>query len=316
MQDDNATLVTISDGGALRAVLKIVDDRKVVAVYDRDGILIPASKIPNWVWQQIRQRGLLYVRDDALDDVVTLGMRQQSNPPGAGRFSRRQKILFASLPVAAIAIYAIVVLVNALSTPSCSGVAAIVRDEVYAEGVERGRSPEVAEYIADAFCVADAASPGGAYDSVYAYLIEGGYPAEEAEFMASYSVEALSRWRGDATPAPRPTPTPPTYVSASAILRAFRSNPNLGASRYLNSGPVYVQGTVREFNDADFGVVYLERTNEWMSDGFEVFYIRTSASEAARLSLGQTVKVHCRLEINRAIFTEEEVACRPQGPIR
>lgn len=75
MQDDNATLVTISDGGALRAVLKIVDDRKIVAVYDRDGILIPASKIPNWVWQQIRQRGLLYVRDEVSERIVSERIR-------------------------------------------------------------------------------------------------------------------------------------------------------------------------------------------------------------------------------------------------
>ena len=63
MQDDNVTRVTISDGGALRAVLEVVDERTVVAVYDRDGILVPASRIPNWVWQHIRQRGLIYARD-------------------------------------------------------------------------------------------------------------------------------------------------------------------------------------------------------------------------------------------------------------
>lgn len=228
MQDDNATLVTISDGGALRAVLKIVDDRKIVAVYDRDGILIPASKIPNWVWMQIRQRGLLYARDDALDDVVTIGMRQQGAPPGAGRFSRRQKILFASLPLAAIAIYAIVALVNALSTPSCSSeFAGDVRDGMHLGAIESGGSPEDAEYVANAFCVAEAAPPGHVYDSVYAYMIEGEYPAEIADFFASFFVGILSALDGEAMPTVNDVSEAGYNTAIKSLTRAC---PSLGTS--------------------------------------------------------------------------------------
>ena len=65
MPDGDVTRITISDGGVLRSTLEVADDGNVVAVLDRDGLMLLSRDIPEWVWREIRKRGLTNVNAPA-----------------------------------------------------------------------------------------------------------------------------------------------------------------------------------------------------------------------------------------------------------
>ena len=56
MQDDH---VTIASGGR-RAILKLESGNTVVAVLQPDGSPTSPDKIPHWIWDEIKSRGLTY----------------------------------------------------------------------------------------------------------------------------------------------------------------------------------------------------------------------------------------------------------------
>lgn len=63
MSEENITQLTITDGGALRVILELEDNRKVIAVLRPDGSLVQPKDIPEWVWRAMRHRGLLFSGD-------------------------------------------------------------------------------------------------------------------------------------------------------------------------------------------------------------------------------------------------------------
>lgn len=69
MSGQNTRRVIISDGGALRAILEVEGDTRVVAVLLPNGSVVPSKDIPRWVWQAIRNRGLVYDGDAPAHDV-------------------------------------------------------------------------------------------------------------------------------------------------------------------------------------------------------------------------------------------------------
>ena len=73
MQDDR---VTIASGGR-RAILKLESGNVVVDVLQPDGSPASRDEIPNWVWDEIKSRGLTFPRRSASEGEVGDGRREQ-----------------------------------------------------------------------------------------------------------------------------------------------------------------------------------------------------------------------------------------------
>ena len=77
---------------------------------------------------------------------------------------------------------------------------------------------------------------------------------------------------------------------------------------------IYVNGEVRSFNENDNLVIYLtQRTSQ---NDYHVFLVRLSSlAAAAQLSIGDTVRIPCRLSVGEPFFTGKEIECRQIGNI-
>ena len=61
VSEENIRRVVISGGGPLRAILEVEDDTRVVAVLRPNGSIMEYRDIPQWVFQEIRNRGMVYI---------------------------------------------------------------------------------------------------------------------------------------------------------------------------------------------------------------------------------------------------------------
>lgn len=117
------------------------------------------------------------------------------------------------------------------------------------------------------------------------------------------------------SPTATPTPTPPTYVHPQTILSTFRENPARGKVEYMRE-PIHVRGNVRSFNNSDSRVIYLTPEATWETGDYEVFLVRLpNLDTAASLSIGDELRMLCKIGLGNAFPHGYEVECIPDGPI-
>ena len=275
--------ITISSGGALRAVLEVANDRKVAAVLDSDGMALPSRSIPEWVWREIRKRGLFYARDDALDTRSSgrVGAAAESYRLTRGR-SNRPLLAGAAPIVAAVGLVAVVVglaivaLVSrgsdpvevAATTPTPTPVwfgVSVREDSAYGAGLEwwvasfQRRSDDRVSLTVQS----DGASipeTGWQIEGVTGRSYEGRI-VDETDRQVTISFYVLP-WeaglrvarRGEAIPLELlPTPDPAiadAVFTPDQILRGFRADPGRAGRRFIIGGPITVEGVVNSIGDS------------------------------------------------------------------
>lgn len=269
--------MTISDG-RVRAVLEVANDRKVVAVLDGDGLALPSRKIPEWVWREIRKRGLFYARDDALDHAAAGGSGQRRSPvaASAGGSNRRSNLVAGVALIAVAAGLAIIALVSrgsdpvevAATTPTPTPVwfgVSVREDSAYGAGIEW--SVESFQRRSDKRIRLTVQSESGSIPAT-GWRLEGAsgdsYDGEivnetERQVTISFYVhpwEAGLRVarRGNAIPLELlPTPDPSlanAVFTPDQILRSFRADPGRAGRRFIISGPITVEGVVNSIGDS------------------------------------------------------------------
>ena len=277
--------ITVSGGGALRAVLELAGDRKVVAVLDSDGLALPSRSIPEWVWREIRKRGLFYARDDALDyaSAAGSGRRRNLTAASAGGSNRRSGLLTGAAPiavavglVAVVAGLAIISLVSrgsdpvgetAVTTPTPTPVwfgVSVRDDSAYGAGLEW--RVESFQRRSDDRVSLTVQSDGGSIPET-GWQLEGvtgrsydGRIVDDNDRQVTISFYVLP-WEaglrvvrmGQAIPLellPTPDPSIATAVfTPDQILRDFRAGPGRAGRRFIIGGPITVEGVVNSIGD-------------------------------------------------------------------
>lgn len=277
--------ITISNGGALRAVLEVANDRKVVAVLDSDCMALPSRSIPEWVWREIRKRGLFYARDDALDHAAAGGSGRRGNltAASAGGSNRRSSPFAGAAPiVAAVVLLAVVVglaivaLVSrgsapvevAATTPTPTPVwfgVSVLEDSAYGEGLEwrvasfQRRSDDRVRLTVQSDG-AEIPGTGWGLEGVTGRSYDGRI-VDKTDRKVTISFYVLP-WeaglrvarRGEAIPLELlPTPDPAianAVFTPDQILRGFRADPGRAGRRFIVGGPIAVEGVVNSIGDS------------------------------------------------------------------
>ena len=275
--------ITISSGGALRAVLEVANDRKVVAVLDGDGLAMPSRSIPEWVWREIRKRGLFYARDDALDHASAGGLGRQRNLTASSEGGANRPLLAGAAPivvavglVAVVVGLAIVALISrgsdpvevAATTPTPTPVwfgVSVREDSAYGEGLEwrvesfQRRSDDRVRLTVQSDG-AEIPGTGWGLEGVTGRSYEGRI-VDETDRKVTISFYVLP-WeaglrvarRGEAIPLELLPPPDPAIANAvftpDQILRGFRADPGRAGRRFIIGGPITVEGVVNNIGDS------------------------------------------------------------------